>query len=117
MTASTRSPRRAPTQNERVACAGMAAERRGIDQSQFLAPNVKDGRGQITRLASRIADLRAAGYRIQTKGRRHGFRVYVFEAAPPTSPSPDLPALDPELFERPVGAAPPLSPYDPRAEA
>lgn len=74
--------KRPPTQQARVLRALRESGNRGTEQSEWLAPNVRDRRGPITRLASRIADLRAAGYTIRTAGRRHGFRVYVLEEEP-----------------------------------
>lgn len=110
--------RRTPTQRDRVAKVGLAAGRRGTHQGEWLAPGGADGRGRVTRLASRIAELRDAGWRIRTAGKRQGFRVYVFDGAP-AAPALAVPAtgqLEPvlgtadALFE--PTAQRPASPYD-----
>lgn len=114
------------TQVERVVLAGLAAGPRGICQADFLAPNVVDGRGQITRLASRVTDARERGHQVRTAGKRHGFVVYVFEGAPRAAEHAPVPAPTPvavdvgpvadALFEAPV-ARPVSSAYDPFQDA
>jgi hypothetical protein len=55
--------------------------RRGITQVDFDSPTI-DGREPIRRVASRIDELRAAGYRIDSRGRRHRMAVYVLLGEP-----------------------------------
>jgi len=65
-----------PTQNDRALKMLRSAGRRGITQLDADAlPK------PIRRLASRINDLRTAGYLIATPGRRHKMVVYVLVAA------------------------------------
>lgn len=106
--------RRPLTQCERVLRALRAAGRRGISQLDFDAPS--DGRPPIRRLASRIADLRAAGYRIESNQRRHKMAVYLLlvgspEAHPPAkTSSQEVPAA---LLAGEDGRQPQASPFDP----
>jgi hypothetical protein len=85
----------------------------GITQLDFDGPTIDRG-PPIRRLASRVNDLREDV--IDSSGRRNAMALYVLRSEPtPADPSRNAPAS--RLFERTVGAAPPLSPYDPRADA
>jgi hypothetical protein len=113
--------RRPPTQNERLLKLLRAAGGRGLCQVELDRPG--DGLGPIRRAASRVHELRQAGFRIEARGRRHGMAVYVLlgerQTGPSVAPGPAPPAAeadteapDATLFDAGVGAAPPRSPYD-----
>jgi hypothetical protein len=95
--------RHASTQHARVLAMLRRAGHRGITQLDADAlPK------PIRRLASRVHDLRAIGYTIETRARRQMMAVYVLVGEP--SPPPPLapPGADqPELFDRAIGAPPP----------
>jgi hypothetical protein len=74
--------RRTPTQTTRVYRALLAAGARGVRQQDFLPPEVTDGGRPIARLASRIAELRAAGHAIDTVRAPSGIAVYVLRRPP-----------------------------------
>lgn len=110
-----------PTQSERVLRA-LRTHPRGITQLDFDGPRTVDGGPPVRRLASRIADLRAAGHRIEVRGRRHKMAVYVLVGTavaasprPPTSLEDTKPG-PPALFDGHVGKQPPRGPYDPDPE-
>lgn len=91
----------------------------GVDQTQFLAPNVCDGGDPLTNLAGRIWDLRHKHGCVITEGgwRNGGCRIYVLVSEPAAvAPSPD-PVPPAGLFDQSVGVAPPRSPYDEREAA
>ncbi len=107
---------RGPTQRARVLRQLINAEKHGITARDFLLPDVCDGGRPITRLASRIdeirAEIRAEGRSIDASGRRHGFVIYrLIEAAPrpapPASQSHGDESKEAVLFDPAIGAAPP----------
>lgn len=105
--------RQGPTQLERVA---RALLRHGhVSQLDFDSPTI-DGLPPIRRVASRILDLRDAGWKINSHERRNAMAVYrlVSRPATPDSPGslePGLSAPAPAvLFEPP--APRPAGPYD-----
>lgn len=67
------------TQCQRVARALTNAGAAGVTQLDFDAPT--DGGRPIRRLASRVADLRSDGYRIDTRRDRTGLARYVLSNA------------------------------------
>jgi hypothetical protein len=69
------------TQAQRVARAFRRVGPRGITQLDFDAPTI-DGRAPIRRVASRVAELRDAGYVIRSDGRRQLMAVYVLVHEP-----------------------------------
>lgn len=73
--------RTTPTQVHRVARALRFAGARGITQADFDPPAL-DGLPPIRRLASRINDLRDAGWKIDSRGRRLGMARYVLVTEP-----------------------------------
>lgn len=89
--------RRPPTQCERVLRALSAAGRHGVSQLDFDPPAC-DGRAPVRRLASRIADLRADGHRIDSTQRRSGMALYRLVGSPeepaeaPRGPQEERPA-------------------------
>lgn len=101
------STRRTATQVERVAELLRRAGRRGITQIDADALHKP-----IRRLASRVRDLRNAGYVIETRGRRHKLAVYVLVAERERQPTAPVLLESPEaLFEAPAPA--PRSALDP----
>ena len=94
------------TQNDRVGRMLRRAGRHGISQTDFDGPHTADGGPPVRRLASRIADVRALGYEIDSTGRRNRMAVYrlISEpgrvADPVASPAGD--AAPGALFEAPA---------------
>ena len=89
---------------------------RGVDATQFLLPNVIDGGPAITRLASRIDELRSRGHHIEHAGRRKRMVIYRLASLP--APVVQAPSIDDDpaaLFGAAVGAAPPRSALAPEA--
>lgn len=104
------------TQRERVLTALRRAGARGVDATQFLLPNVIDGGPAITRLASRIDELRSRGHHIEHAGRRKRMVIYRLASLP--APVVQAPSIDDDpaaLFGAAVGAAPPRSALAPEA--
>jgi len=104
---------RQKTQNERVAALLRQAGRRGLQQID-VDGLVLDGGPPIRRLASRITDLRARGWVIDSSARRSKMAVYRLVAEPaapaqiPARHRPDdVPTSSPVLFETPAPPAPP----------
>jgi len=99
---------RPATQRQRILAALERAGRRGVDRTEFLAPNPIDGGKPILQFAARIDELRQAGHVIEHAGRRRHCVIYRLVKPPPAPALP--PAVDqPELFDRAVGAGPPAS--------
>src|SRR4051794_954643 len=91
------------TQNERIVRMLRSTGDRGITQLDVDAPTL-DGGTPIRRLASRINELRDAGYVINTHARRNKMAVYRLEsepeqarpaAEPPSPASPPTPTPTP----------------------
>ena len=102
-----------PTQNDRVAKMLRAAGRRGLTQLDLDGPT-PDGGKPIRRLASRINDLRARGYEIDSTGRRNRMAVYrlISEPVPVSEAEPAAaPQEGAQLFDV-ARRARPASPYD-----
>lgn len=82
--------RRGPSQRARVLAALQRAGSHGVTQLDF-APPVCDGLAPILRIASRVAELRAAGYAVVARRERTpGGAVvarYVIAAPEPTRPN------------------------------
>ena len=87
-----------PPQRQRVLASLEAAGPRGITQGDWLSGLGVDGRGSITRLAARINDLRARGYKIEVGGERNGFAVYKLQPKLELLPEPEP---DERLFAPP----------------
>jgi hypothetical protein len=80
----------------------------------FLLPAVIDGGAPITRLASRIDELRKPGHQIENAGRRQRVVVYRLTSLPAPVVRPPAIDYDPgALFGAGVGASPPRSALDP----
>jgi hypothetical protein len=96
------------TQRERVLRLLRQRGSRGVCAPDFLLPDIADGGRPITRLAARVAELRAAGHIIVPAGSRGGCRVsrHVSDPLLPSS----TPTTSAHLFAPP--AAVPASPYD-----
>lgn len=108
---------RRPTQRERVLTLLCRYGPRGITQVDLHSPTI-DGGDPIIRLPSRIDELRRAGHRIETRGRKNRCAVYVLVGAPDT-PTPGPRGATPDEAATPqlgVDVAPdaprPSSPYD-----
>lgn len=88
------------SQNERVLRMLRFAGSRGLTQLEMDVPTL--GGGPVRRLASRINDLRDAGYVITTIGRRNKMAVYRLdrEPAPEDRESRSSVELAPALIER-----------------
>lgn len=104
------------TQRERVLRALRARGQHGITQLDFDGPTI-DGLPPARRLASRIDELRAAGYRIDSSGRRHRMAVYVLLGEPegerPHEAGDGAEApFEQATFGDGIGTAPPPNPYD-----
>jgi hypothetical protein len=95
------------TQLERVLELLRRRGERGINAVDFFAPTA-DGGPPLTRLSSRIFELRAAGHRIDTAGRRSKCVVYKLVTSPPPPRHEPAPPLDsPALFDVAPDAPPP----------
>ncbi len=70
------------TQTDRVHDALRRAGRRGVRTTDFIGAPVVDGGPPILRVASRVAELRAAGHRIETR-RAGAVARYVLDPGPP----------------------------------
>ena len=79
------------TQTDRVLAVLRARGAEGTYQGEWF-DDAPDGRGPITRLTSRITDLKAAGYQIATrpKTERRTFTTYYLQSQAPSTP----PAID-----------------------
>jgi hypothetical protein len=102
--------RQTPTQLERVA---RALERYGrVAQTDFDLPTTVDGLSPIRRVASRITDLRNAGWVIDGRERRDAMAVYRLVSRPPSATCDAEPHPQPAepLFVASVTRSP--SPYD-----
>lgn len=90
-------PKRPPhgTQAGRLLRAFKRERSRGVDPTQWLAPNVYDGKAPILNFGGRVAELRAAGHRIEPRGRRNGCRVLVLVDDVAATPASDLSAQPP----------------------
>lgn len=66
-------------QNRRVIKLAQQRGHNGFCAVDFLAPWVADGGSPITRLAARVAELKAMGYEFDDGGRRNGTKVYVLK--------------------------------------
>ncbi len=98
--------RNTPSQRHRVARALRLAGSRGLTQVDFDAPAL-DGHPPIRRLASRINDLRATGWVIDSSGRRLGMARYVLVREPARQADPAAVPDDRALFDDGIGQAPP----------
>ena len=95
----------APTQRQRVGDALRKHRRRGVSQLDFDGYPTIDGLPPIRRLASRIDELRQAGWRIDSGTRRNRMSVYISlgepepiaEAEPAAAPQEGA-----QLFEAPA---------------
>ena len=95
------------TQTTRVLAALRRAGADGISVVDFLPPTI-DGGLPVTRLAARVADLRAAGHEIATRRSRSGVAVYVLEL-----PAERISVAAPSAMALPVdGRRAPRSPYE-----
>lgn len=97
---------RHPSQNDRLLAALRGSRGFGVRGIDFLAPDVLDGGRPITRVASRMTDLRKAGHDIETRmepASQGGERVarYVLHD-PPRSPA----QVAPEAAPRPYRPSP-----------
>jgi hypothetical protein len=111
-----------PTQEQRVLAALEQRGERGICAIDFYSPTI-DGLPPVTRVASRVTDLRSRGYRITaTMERRGNARVAVYRllASPSGSVTLDPPetefGCEPEPLALDVGGGTAVarrSPYDP----
>ncbi len=72
------------SQIDRVLAA--ARSYRGVCQVDFLGPDTVDGLPPITRLAARIQDAEARGYRFEIIGWRNKTKVYRLADVPAPSP-------------------------------
>lgn len=101
-----------PSQHARLLAALRARGARGVRTDEFLAPDVLDGGKPITRVASRISDLKERGHRIEAHREPNGVARYVLVGhLAPTA----LPAREPSRPAALLNAdtPPPASPYDP----
>jgi hypothetical protein len=83
------------TQRDRVLQALQRVGSHGLTQVDFQPPSVIDGGAPITRVAARIEELRDAGHRIDSTGRRDKCVIYVLRDKPvrhePITPAGEAP--------------------------
>jgi hypothetical protein len=85
------------SQTDRVLAVLQARGSEGTYQGEWFQ-DAPDGLGPITRLTSRITDLKAAGYQIATrpKTERRKFTTYYLASSSPVTPAPVEHEPDPD---------------------